>query len=748
MRLLTLELENWSCHSSLSLDLSSGLQIEGRNGSGKSSILEAIRFVFAETARKYTGRLKNGERSARVSLSFEKDGSTYVVEKELLLDKASTARMLCNGVVVGDNPSSVYARMQNILDENVIDKLLYIPQGGLTSIVEGLTRDEGKRKLDSLFGLERFDRVYKESAEDVKEAKLKLEFSAEQLARHPKDADREYSEELGKISGEQKTIEAEAKALSAEVAGLDGEISKADAGVKKLEESKRKLDALKEELKTLDVSSAKSAAELEAVRQRLERMSKAASDLASLSEKAVELKKYAEMRELLQKLERLDEKHSSMMLDRDRERLMALSGVLAEKAELEKTAAEAENALKQDEASKAASEHELKGMESRLKDLEGLNGQAACPRCGQALTPEHLEAEKAATLESAGKLKETLAGLLESVNAGQASLKKLKKEYSSLEKNDAEYRYLKAELERKTDEEKDLLEAVSFVKNKLSAAGYGDEGARFVEEKVAEYGKVCGEIELLTEEVKQKAGLEARRKTLSDSLSSTASRRENISAAVGQIAFKDDDLAILRKLKDELVAKRYALFSECDRKQYRIMELNIRHEESEKKLNEYRRFREGRDSQERELRVLSQAREVFHTDKGIQKYLRDRYISQLNGLLTYYFKRLNENPKYNEIAFDKDYELQVRTTDGVMAIEQLSGGEKIQLAIALRIALTEMLSHTRILILDEPFGSLDRNHREILGETLNKIAAGGQLIVVTHIHVDSLQLSRVELGGY
>ena len=151
----------------------------------------------------------------------------------------------------------------------------------------------------------------------------------------------------------------------------------------------------------------------------------------------------------------------------------------------------------------------------------------------------------------------------------------------------------------------------------------------------------------------------------------------------------------------------------------------------------------------KEENLLKDALEVFHTNKGIVKYLRERYISQLSSRMSYYFTRINQNPKYREIAFDKDYNIEIKTTEGSFSIEQLSGGEKVQLAIALRIAMIRMLSPINLLILDEPFGSLDREHREVLGEALNKIALDGQLVLVTHIVVDSLNLpEKVELGGY
>jgi DNA repair exonuclease SbcCD ATPase subunit len=118
-------------------------------------------------------------------------------------------------------------------------------------------------------------------------------------------------------------------------------------------------------------------------------------------------------------------------------------------------------------------------------------------------------------------------------------------------------------------------------------------------------------------------------------------------------------------------------------------------------------------------------------------------------MLTLHFKAFNQNSKYVDVSFDRDYNLLIRTTNGDLNISQLSGGELAQLALSLRVALIDMMSPIRLLILDEPFGSLDEGHREILGDSLNKIASQGQLILVTHVHVESLQLcTKLDLGGY
>ncbi|MBM3309245.1 MAG: hypothetical protein FJY77_03235, partial [Candidatus Altiarchaeales archaeon] len=346
------------------------------------------------------------------------------------------------------------------------------------------------------------------------------------------------------------------------------------------------------------------------------------------------------------------------------------------------------------------------------------------------------------------KLKNTLADLSEKLKKEKAGVQQLKDELSKLEKTEAEAKYLQSELTKKEEEEKILSEQIVDLKKKLYDSGYQDENLKSVEEKVDELNKIKGELAVLKEELKQKTTLEERQKKLSGELSQIAGQKDSKTKLLSQLKYDEGELNQLRAGKEDLTKKRYSLANEGDKKQFRVSEIKTKEDECRKKLDEYEKLKGDKDRQEKRINLLTQAREIFHTDKGIQKYLRDRYIAQLNSLLTYYYKRLNENPIYSEIAFDKNYEIQIKTTHGLMSIDQLSGGEKIQLAIALRIALTDMLSHTRILILDEPFGSLDRNHREILGETLSKIASSGQLIVVTHIHVDSLQLERIELGGY
>jgi DNA repair exonuclease SbcCD ATPase subunit len=185
-------------------------------------------------------------------------------------------------------------------------------------------------------------------------------------------------------------------------------------------------------------------------------------------------------------------------------------------------------------------------------------------------------------------------------------------------------------------------------------------------------------------------------------------------------------------------------------------EIMIRNESLTKEIgrieNSIKRLNELKDKEkeiQKKLNLQKSAREFFHRDKGLAKYLRETSLVLLNRHMIRYFSQFNQNPKYLSVTFNKDYEPTVKTVDGDMNAMQLSGGEIGQLALALRLALIDLLSPTRLMILDEPFGSLDTSHRELLADTLNKVSRQGQLIIVTHIPVDNLQLeNKLDLGGY
>ena len=383
-----------------------------------------------------------------------------------------------------------------------------------------------------------------------------------------------------------------------------------------------------------------------------------------------------------------------------------------------------------------------------MRDLASLSGKAACPRCNQKLTPEHVASEKKAAQERIQALDKEIKEMSGELLSAQGKAEAAKKKLDELTKKDAENRQRKLEIERGAKDEEALLADIEKIKDGLSGAGYSGESLKEVEDRVSELGEIEARIKVFAGEMKREAHYAKEAAAKEELFNRLVAEEKKLSAESEKLVYDEALLEDLRRRRESMLSQKSATSLEVERANSRMREGELKEADIVSKKKELADIRKKEKDLSSETALIKEARDMFHTDKGVAKYLREKYIRQLSILLTQHFRRINQNPKYRDIVFDKDYELEIRTAEGSFTVDQLSGGEKVQLAIALRVALLELLSPMRLLMLDEPFGSLDRDHRDVLGEALNKIASEGQLIIVTHIPVDSLQLPELDLGGY
>lgn len=750
MRLSSLSLRNWGVHWDLEVDLCSGLQIEGRNGTGKSSILEAIRFVFSESAHGYKSFIRNGTRSTTVKLSFVSEGKNYSVEKTLYTDNPSKAAVLCDSVQVADNPSTTYSVLKTILDENVLDRLLYVRQNSLTSIIDRLRLKEGKQELDQLFGLDRLEEVYSGVLQEVRDSKTRLDVLGKQVAKYPENALQEYEKNIKELEDSIRDLEARKKELEAESTGIRKDLMVADSDLRDLEGKRKKIHALKDELHETEVTLAGLRKELESLENELKDLDKKKSEVKEVEVKASQLSKFKTIQELLTELNGVREQLAGLGdVNENEKQLAELNKEVDGIKDLEDDVMSKEKNLRELEEGKTGLKTRLDEARKYLSDLGSLDHKAKCPRCSQPLTREHLDRER-------GGAEGKLAGLEEKVSKIDTLLKSAGPELQKIRKHLEELRGKKvraAELEKRVkeiqDHRKKLDDKSSSLEKKLSENDYTGEPLTVVEARVTEYSRLHGRIDACRRDIQRSESLLEKKDDVGSLLSSTSKKSSELKNRLVGTEFDEREYSSLRERREKLQESLYKLSSEVDRIGFTVKENRKKADEIESMKNEFLETKSRVDAEENQIKLLEQAREVFHTNKGLPKYLREQYITKLSRLLTYYFKKFNQNPRYRDVQFNREYMIEVKTTQGVLSLDQLSGGEKTQLALALRIALIDLLSPIRLLILDEPFGSLDYEHRELLGESLNKIASTGQLILVTHVHVDSLQMpSKLELGGY
>jgi len=135
------------------------------------------------------------------------------------------------------------------------------------------------------------------------------------------------------------------------------------------------------------------------------------------------------------------------------------------------------------------------------------------------------------------------------------------------------------------------------------------------------------------------------------------------------------------------------------------------------------------------VRLLNKIRVAYGKD-GVQKMIRARARPLLERATRDLFERFNL--AYSDVKIDDDYNIAVIGPGGEQDIDQISGGERVALAIALRLAIVRVLSgKVETIIMDEPTTHLDEERRKELVNILNSFFREGgriipQMLVITH----------------
>ncbi len=85
-----------------------------------------------------------------------------------------------------------------------------------------------------------------------------------------------------------------------------------------------------------------------------------------------------------------------------------------------------------------------------------------------------------------------------------------------------------------------------------------------------------------------------------------------------------------------------------------------------------------------------------------------------------------------ELAWEEDYEVVLRSKGQTRSFAQLSGGEQMSAALAVRLALLKTLSGLDIAFFDEPTQNMDETRRTNLAEQIKRVRGFNQLIVISH----------------
>ena len=181
-------------------------------------------------------------------------------------------------------------------------------------------------------------------------------------------------------------------------------------------------------------------------------------------------------------------------------------------------------------------------------------------------------------------------------------------------------------------------------------------------------------------------------------------------------------------LKEELneISKKLGSSQEKIENFKKILEKIASQEEKQKKLLDELKKLEDKSNRANLIR-----NEVGKMGRAISKYM----LSGISNIASLNFNKITGRTERIEWSNDeKDkYVLYLVGQERKIAFEQLSGGEQVSVAIAIRGTMTEYFTNSRFMILDEPTNNLDTERKKLLAEYMGEILKNlDQSIIVTH----------------
>ena len=149
------------------------------------------------------------------------------------------------------------------------------------------------------------------------------------------------------------------------------------------------------------------------------------------------------------------------------------------------------------------------------------------------------------------------------------------------------------------------------------------------------------------------------------------------------------------------------------------------------KINTADKFQQEYNNVSDYIGLLTHIRELYGK-KGIQKQLRSISRPLIQKHTKEFFNEFNFN--YSDLTLDENYDVTLYGPEGESSMSMVSGGEKIAIALALRLGITQAISKGDLdtILLDEPTIHLDSSRRHELINLLKEMSVLPQMIIVTH----------------
>ncbi len=775
MILSRLKLENFKKYSSFEIEFGEGLiGIIGKNGSGKSTIFEAILFALYGEAKTRGNKelLRNSNASDKdavvVELEFEFEAVLYRVAREFRGKAMSAnAKFYKNGSLTTTGAKEVTNAIVKLtkMSKDAFMHTLFASQKELTSL-STLKNEDRKKMIRKLLGLEKIDFVEKELVEKSRELKREIDAFAEVL----------LGEEDIKLKQEQiKGSVAAKEALAKEVLSKSEElehIKNREQQIKKeleifakTKEQKQKvfseLELLKNSKSLEILNQVKLSAELHELEHKqdeLKKLSPIKTEYTTLQERLKEqeklkefyLKKDGILKEQVQlteqwkksktdihALEKACENYNEFLLN-----AKSLETSIAVLQETIKTKHTIENELR---AEIAAEQKQIDITNAKIAKLRELGSEGACPTCTRPLLEEY---------------DNVINSLVTVVN--ETHLKKIDEHNKQLQNVVAQKAAFEAEAKVKEKEFSDLINSIKVIESKLQDLKNAREYFVHVEQKGVKNKEELKELEQYGYDEKLHNGIknsltaiEAQYKH-SLSLETELKRLVLVKADLENVTKKIEELKATCQNKEtefkliiyddvkhkQQLEEHESILKTVESKTALLNEIKVQIAKIE---GEIKTVQNALDNNEIQLKKVQTKKDDLRDYEKIKTSLSEfktklnaKVAPRISSIASEMYSQITKG-KYQHIEVSNDFDFFIYDDGKKYPIERFSGGEIDLANLVLRIAISKTLtelsgaSSIGFLAFDEVFGSQDETRRMEILEAFHTIKEQyRQIFLISH----------------
>lgn len=771
MRVRTLHLRNFRRHADTRVEFPDGVTaVLGANGAGKSSLLEGIAFALFGTDGLRTGKslvrldgAPPGD-SVEATLELELGGQALVLHRELKGKAlAPSASLTVDGaLVVPAGAGSSEAVTQQVskrlgMGPDAFFTTIVARQGELARLANQSPADR-KRLVLRMVGVDRIDAAIEQARDQRRQAQAGLD-ALRRLAQDPVVAQANLERAQGEVA-EADTQAAQATLAWQAAQRACDEAARTVGGLERQAEARRAAVVHAE-------AARRAAQQAHAVRARAEadlqlalaaQQAAAALEPEALRLPALQLQWQEAQRALALARQRALQEQAVARLEADLG--LAHQGLLAAQAaatgpeppgldisEVDVEAAQGDVATAR--ARLVAARGSLAQAQERRRRLAALGQDAPCPTCERPLG-EQLQQMAAHTHDAASRADDEVAAALAA--EGQAA-----------------QRLTEARARRERAAEATRRRERSEADLRAATARVADLGLRLDEARVhlppptpapAGIEQLRADLagaQRAHDERQRHAGLADRAPALQvparQAAAASAAALLELEAAEARLAALPDGAVELTSARAAaaacLAAERAAERAVLDgQRRAALAAASRRHAEA--LVQEQRRIAKevaGADGDVREWTALTDG------GRGLLERFRDHVVDRIGPAIQVEASRLLAaftGGRYTELLLDTQYNVYVTDSGVPYTLDRFSGGEQDLAHLALRLAVSRLLAErsgaaeVRLLALDEVFGSLDLQRRDLVVGALHGLSGlYSQVLVVSHQEALQEALDRV-----